>query len=87
MAVPLVVTAIRAYGGNMTWLGPSASGLRIDTLIDIKGLCRRFRCSRVTIYRAVRDGQLNPTWVRGKQLFTPSEIERFIARGSAKARA
>ena len=58
------------------------SGLNLDTLIDVPEMCRRFRCHRTTVYRAVRSGQLLPTWFRGKQLFTPAEVERFIAAGT-----
>ena len=60
------------------------SGLNLDTLIDVPEMCRRFRCHRTTVYRAVRCGQLTPTWFRGKQLFTPAEVERFIAAGTHK---
>ena len=61
-----------------------ASGLNLDTLIGVPEMCRRLSCARITVYRAVRAGQLNPTWIRGKQLFTPAEVERFIAAGTHK---
>lgn len=61
-----------------------ASGLNLDTLIDTPEMCRRFRVHRTTVYRYIRLGLLNPTWIRGKQLFTPTEVERFIAAGTNK---
>ena len=61
-----------------------ASGLNLDTLLDVPEMCRRFRLHRTTVYRHVRLGLLNPTWIRGKQLFTPTKVERFIAAGTDK---
>lgn len=62
----------------------SASGLNLDTLITVPELCRKFRVHRTTVYRYIRLGLLNSTWIRGKQLFTPTEVERFIAAGTSK---
>ena len=62
----------------------AASGLNLDTLIDTREMCRRFRVHRTTVYRYIRLGLLNPTWIHGKQLFTPTEVERFIAAGTHK---
>lgn len=62
-----------------------ASGLNLQTLVGRLELCRLLGCSQMTLYRAVRASQISPTWVRGKQVFTPAEVERFIAAGTPEA--
>ena len=62
-----------------------ASGLNLQTLVGRTALCRLLGCSEMTLYRAVRASQITPTWVRGKQVFTPAEVERFIAAGTPEA--
>ena len=67
---------------NSPALAATTSGLNLDTLVAVPELCRRLSLHRTTIYRYIRTGLLKPTWLRGKQLFTPAEVERFIAAGT-----
>ena len=60
-------------------LPPSQSGLHLDRLLSARGLAQRLGVARTTVYRYERNGLLRAVRVAGKVLYTPADVERFIA--------
>ena len=50
---------------------------RPSTLLTQKEVCQEFRCSRQTLWRLVKSGQLNPVHIRGLRRFKRAEIEKL----------
>jgi excisionase family DNA binding protein len=60
------------------------SGETVSDWLTTLEACRRARCSRWTLLRAVRRGELQPDGGLGRQArWKPETIDEWIARGRA----
>ena len=50
---------------------------RPSNLLTQKEACQEFRCSRQTLWRLVKSGQLHPVHIRGLRRFKRAEIEKL----------
>ncbi len=54
-------------------------------LLTVTQAAEQLRVSRRTLYRLVGEGQLRPTRIRGRTLFTEKELAAFVAAASRAA--
>ena len=50
---------------------------RTSALLTLKEVCQELRCSRQTLWRLVKNGQLHPVHIRGLRRFKRAEIEKL----------
>jgi excisionase family DNA binding protein len=53
-----------------------------DRLLTVNGVAELLAISRFSVYRMVRRGDLRPVRVGERLRFRPSEIDRYLERGS-----
>ena len=55
-------------------------------LITFRECWDRLRVSRMTLYREIDRGNINPLWIGDKMMFTSQELGRYIAQKVDEAR-
>lgn len=54
----------------------------LDALISVKTLMEYLGCSRISVYRRCKGGELAFVKIGGRVMFRRSEIEKWIARNT-----
>ena len=52
----------------------------IEPLLEVAEVLRVLRCSRPTLYRLIREGELAPTYVRSRPRFHPQDVRGYLRR-------
>lgn len=55
------------------------------TFYDVKAVAEMFHMSRMTVYRAIRDGELAAVRIRGRYIVPAKVIEALIASAESAA--